>query len=292
MVRILLNFWDSIKYYVCGLYDRIDRHHVFLLSGGLAFSLFVCTIPLTLIAFSALGFFLDEPKAMAEIESVIDGIIPYGEYTVSVKDIIAERIGGLTSLKEVTGLLGIIGLLIAASGLFSSIRTALNLVHGVVKSESALIGKLWDFALILIVFVFLLIPVVLLPIVENLNELSSHLAWMGQFGETMVHFLLSDVISYVMIFLTFLAVYWLVPVIKPIKWVNFVSALVALLLWLAAKELFGYYISHFASVKHIYGAYTFLIIVAFWIYYSAFIFIVSAEFGQLFGERHQPRVDH
>ena len=56
-------------------------------------------------------------------------------------------------------------------------------------------------------------------------------------------------------------------------------------LWLAAKELFGYYIGHIATLKHIYGIYTFLIIAAFWMYYSAFVLIVAAEIGQLYSER-------
>ena len=69
------------------------------------------------------------------------------------------------------------------------------------------------------------------------------------------------------------------------KKVVFISAFWAALLWELAKKLFGFYIFHFASLNKIYGAYVFVIIAAFWIYYSSIIFIIGAEIGQLFRER-------
>jgi len=42
-------------------------------------------------------------------------------------------------------------------------------------------------------------------------------------------------------------------------------------------------------MTRVYGAYTLLIAVVFWIYYSAVVFIVGAEIGQLYRERARIR---
>ena len=85
-------FTAFCKHYFGGLYDRLDRHHVFLLSGGLAFSLFVCIIPLTLIIFWLLGKFLDSVEMEAQIITLIETVIPYKAYAEFAKEIIFDRV--------------------------------------------------------------------------------------------------------------------------------------------------------------------------------------------------------
>ena len=69
------------------------------------------------------------------------------------------------------------------------------------------------------------------------------------------------------------------------------GAIWAALLWEAAKQLFGYYIRHFPTLGIIYGAYMLVVVVAFWLYYSAVVFIIGAEIGKLFDQRLQASLD-
>jgi uncharacterized BrkB/YihY/UPF0761 family membrane protein len=39
----------------------------------------------------------------------------------------------------------------------------------------------------------------------------------------------------------------------------------------------------------VYGVYTFMIVAAFWVYYSGLVLILGAEIGQLSSERHRTR---
>ena len=55
--------------------------------------------------------------------------------------------------------------------------------------------------------------------------------------------------------------------------------------WVGAKIIFGMYLSNFTTFSRIYGAYALGIVVAFWIYYTAAVFILGAEIGKLFDER-------
>ena len=72
---------------------------------------------------------------------------------------------------------------------------------------------------------------------------------------------------------------------KMRKRVAAISALSAAFLWQAAEQLFGIYIAHAATLKRVYGAFTLLIVVALWIYYSSIVFIIAAEIGQIYRER-------
>ncbi|MHB1687246.1 MAG: YihY/virulence factor BrkB family protein [Ignavibacteriaceae bacterium] len=272
-------------HYFGGLYNRTDEHHAFLLAGGLAFSLFVCIIPFVLIIFSLLGNILNSQNMQFQINAFIDTIVPYDSYSELAKKLIFSRIDEVIQYKNIAGIIGGFGLLFAASGLFSSMRTILNKVFGAKGDESYLWGKLKDFALVLMVILIFLLTTILSPLLDVAKEIADqfkilHFLEIGIFE----HFLFS-VLSLVVIFVVFSILYITVPVIKIKRSVVFVSASWAALLWEAAKQGFGFYLNHFKTWGEIYGTYTFLVVIAFWIYYSSIIFIIGAEIGRLYSER-------
>ena len=65
----------------------------------------------------------------------------------------------------------------------------------------------------------------------------------------------------------------------------------ASIFWVGAKILFGIYLSNFTTFSRIYGAYALGIVVAFWIYYTAAVFILGAEIGKLFDERVKEKIN-
>jgi membrane protein len=85
----------------------------------------------------------------------------------------------------------------------------------------------------------------------------------------------------------FLGIYYFIPSGRLQTKMVFLSTFWASFLWLVAKELFGYYISHAALLNRIYGTYIFVVIVALWIYYSSLILIIGAEIGQLYKDRRK-----
>ncbi|KAA0264169.1 MAG: hypothetical protein EDM75_04875, partial [Chlorobiota bacterium] len=65
--------------------ERFDEHHIFLFSGALSFSLFLCIIPITLIMFFILGNFLSSVEFVGRINTFIDALIPYQDYAEFAK---------------------------------------------------------------------------------------------------------------------------------------------------------------------------------------------------------------
>jgi membrane protein len=92
-------------------------------------------------------------------------------------------------------------------------------------------------------------------------------------------------------FFIFAVVYKFMPIIKIRKRSVAIAALWASIFWVGAKVLFGIYLSNFTTFSRIYGAYALGIVVAFWIYYSAAVFILGAEIGKLFDERLNAKIE-
>ena len=74
----------------------------------------------------------------------------------------------------------------------------------------------------------------------------------------------------------------------PSKWNHFRSAfygaLLASILWEISKLFFDYYVSHVARFLTIYGSFTSIAVMFLWVYYSAFVVLLGAEFGALLHE--------
>lgn len=281
--------WDAVKYYLVGLFNKIDEHHIFLLSSGLAFSIFICIIPLNLILFSILGNILDSGEIRAQIYSFIENLIPYPEYADYVKSIISSKLFEFVRYKNTAGIVGGFGLLFTASGLFNSMRTILNRIFGVAKDLNFILGLLKDFLLVFLVIFFFFSTIIVFPFLEVIIKTATSFDFLGLFSLSFFQKLLWDSISFLLIFCMFALIYYVVPIIKMNMRVVMFSAFWASFLWQAAKIIFGIYVYNFASFGKIYGAYALIAVVAFWIYYSSIIFVVGGEIGLLYKLRKEKK---
>jgi membrane protein len=287
-------FWprlaDFARYYLGGLYDRTGDNHVFLKAGGMSFSLFVCFMPLMLIVFAGLGEILERPAIVSELNNIIDRAVPYQDYATKVKEIVFDRINEFKSFKRVSGIAGAIALIFAASGLFGSMRTILDSTYKIKTRHAALRGKLRDIGLLFVVLGYFLLSTTILPALNVAIRIAEESPLLANVELGLVEDVLIRAISFIIIFAAFLFIYFMVPNKRPPRRVALMSAVWATALWVVARELFGIYISHAVNIDRVYGAYAFVVIVAFWIYYTSITFIVGAEIGQLYRERRAERL--
>ena len=281
----LKRIYDEIKYYAIGLYHRTDQHHLFLSAGGIAFSLFASIIPLTLIAFSVLGNILDTLSVEEQLTNILNTIIPYPEYAEKMREIIMSRVPEVIQYKTLAGYIGAIGLLFISSGLFSSLRTILNSIFHFTEDKHLLIGKLRDLGMVVLLIVFLLLAIVVFPAINILTDLALESEILQMFQITPFVDLLLSIGSLLIVLSMFYVFYKLIPYAKLGNSVPLVSAITATFFWEVARQIFGYYITNFASLNRIYGTYALVVIVAFWIYYSSILFLIGAEIGQLYREK-------
>lgn len=273
------------RYYLGGLYNRVGNNHIFLLGGGLAFSIIICIVPFVLIVIHLLGRMLESSSVNYQIDLFIEALIPYLKYSNYVKDVIHSRADEVVAYKNIAGYIGAIGLLFAASGLFSSMRTGLNLIFKVPAGKPAYMGKLRDLGMVLLVVIFFVLSTAILPVFEIIKDSAENVELLKSFELTDIGGKLFFIVSILTIFFLFFTLYNLIPY-KRLGWkVPAVGAFWAVVLWAIAKEIFGYYVTNVASIKKIYGTYILFAVVTFWIYYTSIIFLIGAQIAQLYRER-------
>ncbi|HEX2199659.1 MAG TPA: YhjD/YihY/BrkB family envelope integrity protein, partial [Burkholderiales bacterium] len=113
--------------------------------------------------------------------------------------------------------------------------------------------------------------------------------WGGAFGEweTVAHFV-NLVVSFAMLVLVFAAIYKFMPRAR-IEWRDvWVGAAVTVVLFTIGKFLIGLYLGK-SDVASSFGAFGSLIIVMLWVYYSAQIFLLGAEFTWVYAHHSGSR---
>ncbi|MFA7229469.1 MAG: YhjD/YihY/BrkB family envelope integrity protein, partial [Melioribacteraceae bacterium] len=89
----------------------------------------------------------------------------------------------------------------------------------------------------------------------------------------------------------FFLLYYLIPYEQLGKKVALISAFWATFLWEVARNIFKYYVNNILAENSLYGAFVLILAVLLWVFYSACLFIVGAEIGQLFREKAAEKSD-
>ncbi len=284
--RKILSF---LNHYVGGTFRRLDKNHIFLSAAGIAYSIILSVVPLVLIIFSVLGSMIDVATIEEQVNTAINGLIPYADAASYMKNFILTRIPEVVKYKSLAGGIGLLGLFFTSTWLFSSMRTILNKIFKVEESKGAIIGLLRDFGMILLVLVFILLSTYLLPTINFFVSLTERIKILEPFALGSVIHALVPYISLLLMFLMFYMFYTFIPYVRMHYKVPIASALWATILWEAVRLLFVYYVTNFLALNKLYGTFLFFAVIMFWIFYASMIFLVGAEIGQLYRERRDAR---
>jgi len=151
------------------------------------------------------------------------------------------------------------------------------------------VGKLRDLGMVLLVILFILLATAIFPVFEIIKDSADKIEILRRFKLTGAQGILYFIASLTTIFVLFFILYNLIPRGRLGFKVPAVGAFWAAILWVAAKEIFGYYITNVASLKRIYGTYVLFAVVTFWLYYSSVVFLLGAQIAQLYRERKVSR---
>lgn len=270
--------------------DITDRRHIFLLSSGIAFNLLLCTIPLLVLIVSIVSGLLDVEKTKDTVEAALVQFFPRNtEASTLIAGVIAE-LGAIFNYSTAAGWIAGIALLWLSSALFSSLRTGLNAIFHVPTPKFFVLYKLKDMAFTIITVAMILVVTLLSPLLTLVEQY-----WRSAVQVDNTGFIFGFTVQAASLISTsalFLALYKLVPN-KRLPWpIVLMSTGSAVALWELARTVFSWYVNSAANFSKFYGGYVALASFALWLYYSAFIFLLSAELGQyiyvLRTEKHAP----
>lgn len=274
--------WDLIK----TTFSEWNADNASRLAAALAYYAIFSIAPLLVIAVAVAGFILGRGSARDELLRQVQ------DYTGSPQA--TELVQGLieNASKPSTGILasiaGVIGLLFGASGVFSELQLSLNQIWNVEPKSSGIRGMLLKraFALLMVLLsgLLLLASVVLTTALTAAGQLLDQLLP----GTAFFIPLISFVVLFAITILIFALIYKYLPDIK-IAWSDvWIGATATALLFSIGRYLIGLYLGYSSTISA-YGAAGSLALLLLWIYYSAQIFFLGAEFTQVYSRTHGSR---
>jgi len=258
-------FLDALK--------RFNEDHCFLLSSGIAFVLLLCIIPLLLLVLALIGtFLLSDQEVLNHVSDYLKTMFP------SLDPRLTESILRIVQDRRIVGILGIGGLLWTSTWVFSSLRSALDIIFRVKKDLSLLRGKAVDFFMLILAGTILLMTMVFSSVITLYHGYLLKL-------HPDIGFIFQLILKYLVPFFLTFCMFFLIYKIAPNKRIHSVIALkatfLASILWEVAKQLFGWYIIHMGRFSVLYGSLATLAIFLIWIYYTSAIFLFGGEIASL-----------
>jgi membrane protein len=243
--------------------------------------------PLLLIAIALAGAVFGEEAARGQVVGGLAGLIGV-EGAAAVEDLLKNARTPATNF--FASVVSIATLLIGATSVFAELQSALDRIWRAPAQTqrsglmALLRGRLLSFGLVVSIGFLLLVSLVVSAAVAALGSWSADRlpGW-----ETVLHVVNSG-ISFAVTGLMFAAIYRVLPSVQ-IPWRDvWVGAWVTALLFTAGKFVIGLYIGK-AAVTSAFGAAGTIVVLLIWVYYSAQIFLLGAEFTWVYAQHDKSR---
>jgi membrane protein len=263
--------------------DGAGNHDTGHMAAGVAYYAFLSIFPLVMGLVAIFGFFLPSANLQDELLEFVGDSIP------GATSIIQQNITSIIELRGIMGVLSVVILFWGASAMFSAVTLAINRAWDIRRYRRHLfIRKASELGMALCTGILFLLSIGASAVISILR---------GVFDLPAADFLVLNVVSRLAAFLliatVFLLFYKFIPNTKTYWRDIWVGALLAAILFEIARTLFVFYLENFANYQLLYGSIASIIILLVWIYYSAFIIILGAEFTYQYSNmRHPVTVDN
>lgn len=256
--------------------DRASRK-----GAALAFYTVFSLAPILILAIAIAGLFFGEEAARGEIFAQMRELLgPEG--AIAVEALIRSASRPETSVTAT--IVGIVTLLVGATTALAELKDGLDQIWDVPTDRMSsfwyfLRKRLLSIGLILSLGFLLLVSLVLSAVLTAISRHWRPMYGMGTFLEV-VNFLF----SFALVTLLFAMIYKILPSVR-LAWRDvIVGSLVTALLFSVGKFLIGFYLGN-SAIASGYGAAGSLILLLVWVYYSAQIFLLGAEFTKVYAHR-------
>src|SRR5215203_537129 len=253
--------------------DKIPKY-----SASLAYTTIFSLGPLLIVIIFLCSIFFGEEAIQGRINDQMEQFIG-NDAALQIQTIIKNA--SLNNKGTLALVIGIITLIIGATAVFAEIQDSINTIWGLKAKPNKGLWKILrnrflSFSVIVSLGFLLLVSLALSAVIEALNERLK-----ASFPDVavIIFYILNLVISFVVITALFAVIFKVLPDAKT-KWKDiFPGALASGILFMIGKFAISFYIGK-AHVGSTYGAAGSLVIILLWVYYSAMILYLGAEFAK------------
>jgi membrane protein len=276
--------WELLKL----TFTEWTNDNAFELSAALAFYTIFSIAPVLLIAVGVASFFLAPETATTRIVDEMQKLVG-AQGANAVRQVIESSRGFGKGLWAVS--VGIVTLIMGATAVFGELQSALNRIWDVEAKPdrgvimSLIVDRLRSFLIAVCVGFLLLVSLVISAVISGLQHYMNN--WLP--GVPWVWQTANVVTSFLVVAALFAMIYKFLPDVV-ISWKDvWIGAAVTALLFSAGKYLIGIYLGRTAMTSA-FGAAGSLVVLLFWVYYSALISFLGAEFTQVYARRYGPGI--
>ncbi|OAQ38914.1 ribonuclease BN [Pedobacter psychrophilus] len=246
------------------------------LSAALAYYTIFSLAPMMIVLISIGGIFYGQDALQGKVFSQINDLIG-SEAALQIQDILKKL--ALSGKGTVAAVLGVITLIIGASGIFIEIQDSINMiwrVRAVPKKGwlKLIINRVLSLSMIASLGFILIVSLLINSVIAAFSNIL--IKFLPDFTLIFID-IINLGITFVVLMSLFAVIYKVLPDVE-ITWKQVkAGAFFTALLFMLGKYLIGLYVQY-AAVGDIYGAAGTTIVIAVWVYYSAAILYFGAEF--------------
>lgn len=269
---VIKDWWTIIK----TTFGKFSDDKGLKLSAALAYYTIFSITPLLVIIIGVGSIFYGKEAIQGEIFQQISSTVGTTG-AAQIQDMLQKTSTQYNNIWAT--IIGIITLLLGASGIFGEIQESINLIWKLKPKANKgflklVINRLLSFSMIVVLGFVLLVSLVLNALLAAFLEKLKQF-----FPESVVKyfFIIDYAVMFMVIVILFAAIFKVLPDAK-IKWKEvFTGAIATSVLFFVGKYLIGFYLSHFGNVSA-YGSAGSVLIILLWVYYTAIILYLGAEF--------------
>ena len=276
------DLWGVIKTAVSGWIDDYAQS----MGAALAYYTIFSMAPLLLIVISIAGLVFGDDAARGEIFSQLEGMLG-ASGALAVQGLL-ESVRKPSESVTAT-VFGVVLLLIGATSVFGELQDALDRIwRAPVRAGQSgwwrlVQARLLSFGMILGIGFLLIVSLVASAALAALQK------WWGPVvSDWVAASIIEVVLSFLVTTVAFAMIYKIVPRVR-IHWKDvWIGAATTSLLFTVGKLLIGVYIGR-SGIASGFGAAASLVVVLVWVYYSAQIFLLGAEFTRAYAHKFGSR---
>ncbi len=250
-------------------------------AAAIAYYTLFSVFPLTLLLISLGSFVLDSQQAQDAALTAVGTYLPFAT------ELVQRNIERVLQLRGTASVIGAIGFVWAASGVFGSLSRAINLAWDLQRPRPAWAERALAAGLVLLVSLLFSLSLLSTAAIEVVARLARVLFPGTPVSALSLVDLASRVLPYVFTVLLFSFLYAVLPS-TGVAWREVLpGAFLASISWEVAKNAFTIYLASFATYNLVYGSLGAVIALLLWSYISGLIILLGAEFTVQYAKRRR-----
>ncbi len=284
--------WRDIKAILSESFTGWSEHNAPRLGAALGFYTLLSIAPLLLVLVSVVGLAIGHKAAEADVIEQINALV--GAVGAKAAQSLLEGPRN-TAHGIIATAFGLLTLLFGASAVMVELRDALNTIwdvpapqlSGLKRITGFVKERLFSFALVLAVGFLLVVSLAVSAWIAALGAFSASILPANEILLNVLNF----VVSFSVVTGLFSAIYKFLPETR-IEWRDVIlGGAVTSVLFTIGKFALGIYLGK-ATFASTYGAAASIILLIIWVYYSAQIFFLGAEFTKVFANCYGSHPSH